>query len=508
MTINLFGESIGNCFERGVTQYPTVGDEVHLVTPCDLRVIYKSQEGDGSIRIGDIAASTGIPAKINLGPLVLRHGAIVGSTGSGKSNLVAVLMEAIATQGLQRARVLVIDPHGEYASAVAGYGRVFRVDADANKGELPLYVPYWALPFDEIRDLTLGGMQPGAEASIRDEIQAMKKVAARALTSPPPDSAVNADSPVPFSIKRLWFELDDFENQTFNKNQGEEKCTVLKAGDAEKLESNVYPPRALGSKAPFANPRPRGISRQLDLMRSRIRDARFRFLFDPGIDLSPSLDGRVKADLDSVVSSWVGHDKPITILDVSGLPSDALSAVVGTMLRIVYDVLFWAGSLPISGRSQPLLIVLEEAHIFLPEGKDSPATRSVSRIAKEGRKYGVGLLVVTQRPTEIHGGILSQCGTLLALRMSNSSDRNTVQSAMPDDLDVLASLLPSLRTGEGLVLGEAMPIPSRIRFFKAAGKPIGDDPKMPAAWQVGERPAANLYAKAVENWRSQTFSGG
>lgn len=216
----------------------------------------------------------------------------------------------------------------------------------------------------------------------------------------------------------------------------------------------------------------------------------------------PDLNGKTKGDLDDLVRSWVGHNKPITVLDVSGLPSEVLSTIVGTLLRIIYDMLFWAMDLPISGRRQPLLVVLEEAHIFLPEGKESPAHRTISKIAKEGRKYGIGLCVVTQRPVEIESNVLSQCGTMISLRLTNKADREKVEAAMPDDLGAISGMLPALRTGEGLVMGEAMPIPSRIQFFKARKRPRGDDPEMPQAWRE-PRPEAKHYKDALINWRHQ-----
>lgn len=177
--------------------------------------------------------------------------------------------------------------------------------------------------------------------------------------------------------------------------------------------------------------------------------------------------------------------------------------IVGTLLRIIYDMLFWAKELPISGRKQPLLIVLEEAHLFLPEESDSPAHRTVSKIAKEGRKYGVGICIVTQRPTEVHSSVLSQCGTMFSLRLSNSKDRARVEATMPDDLGALSGMLPSLRTGEGLVIGEAMPIPSRIQFYLAEHKPEGSDPDVSSAWMT-PRPDGTDYKKALINWRRQS----
>lgn len=502
LSATLFGESIGSMFERGVSQYPTIDDEVHLVTPQDMRVIYGSTQKERAITIGNIAAASGIPGNLDLGRLVTRHSAVVGSTGSGKSNLVAVLVEAIATQGFPAARVLIIDPHGEYASAIGQHGRVFRIKPDANKGELPLYVPYWALPLDELQAIALGQMQPASETAIRDEVTAKKKASAVHLANRPPDAVITADSPIPFSLKKLWFDLDDFERQTFQDNARTRLSDKTHDGDPENLISNQYPAPNPGNQEPFSNPRPRNIGKQLDFMRSRIQDSRFAFLFHPGDELSPNIEGRITGDLDNLVQSWVGHDRPLTVLDVSALPSEVLSTIVGTLVRIVYDMLFWALDLPISGRNQPLLIVLEEAHLFLPEGVDSPAHRTISRIAKEGRKYGIGLCVVTQRPVEIESTVLSQCGTMIALRLTNSADRAKVEAAMPDDLGALSGMLPALRTGEGMVLGEAMPIPSRIQFFKARKRPRGDDPNMPDAWRE-PRPDGAHYESALNNWRHQ-----
>ena len=288
---------------------------------------------------------------------------------------------------------------------------------------------------------------------------------------------------------------------TFKDKDRSEPSDKLVEGDAAKLRPNLYPAPNPGNKAPFA-PRPRGIAKQLELLRSRLQDSRFAFLFSPGENFSPDIDGKVEMDLHELVRSWVGHDKPITVLDVSGLPSEVLSMIVGTLVRIVYDLLFWALDLPISGRNQPLLIVLEEAHIFLPEKGDTPAHRTISRIAKEGRKYGVGLCVVTQRPVEVESKVLSQCGTMISLRLTNSADRQKVEAAMPDDLGALSGMLPALRTGEGMVLGEAMPIPSRIQFYKARKRPRGDDPEMPQAWRE-PRPDDKHYQSALQNWRHQ-----
>jgi hypothetical protein len=312
---------------------------------------------------------------------------------------------------------------------------------------------------------------------------------------------------VPFSIKKLWYELDKFERMTFPvaQNQTADNAHVPEqVGDANLLRSDRYPAASPYNQAPYKNQKKRNIERPLDLLRSRLKDARFSFLFSPGGGYEPDLDGAIATDLNTLVKDWVGHEKPITIFDVSGLPAEVLPTIVGTMLRIVYDMLFWAQDLPIGGRQQPLLIVIDEAHRFVPEGGDTPAHRILATIAKEGRKYGSGLMLVTQRPSEIDSAILSQCGSMIALRITNGADRAKVAAAVPDDLGGLVDQLPSLRTGEGVFLGEVMPIPSRVRVRKAKHKPVGDNPKLPDAWQIPDRPDGELYTRALQNWRVQS----
>lgn len=502
MTVTLFGESLGGSFERGVGQYPTFGDDVHLVTNIELERIYGSARIRTPLTVGTIASSSGIEARLDLGKLVSRHSAVVGSSGAGKSNLVAVVLDAIAQQGYSSARILVVDPHGEYASAVGDAGEVFSATPEGTQN--PLFVPYWALPFDELLGVTLGDLNTSNDAVVRNELERLRCVGAQYLADPPPTHSISADSPIPFSIKQLWADLTDFENRSYLDSVGT-KPTQVTVGDPESLVANTYPPPSSGNSVPYKGPK-RGITRNLELMRNRLRDARYSFLLDPGPDLTPTLTGETNEDLDALVASWVGHDKPITVIDLSGAPSDVLSLVTGTVLRIVYDTLFWSADLPIGGRNQPLLIVLEEAHLFLPEGRESTAQRTVAKIAKEGRKYGVGLMLVTQRPTELDSTALSQCGTMIALRLTNAADRARVGAAMPDDLANFTALLPALRTGEAIMTGEALPIPSRVRLPEAPNKAVGTDPDLATGWCLLPRPDSADYTTAIANWRSLSFT--
>jgi hypothetical protein len=255
-----------------------------------------------------------------------------------------------------------------------------------------------------------------------------------------------------------------------------------------------------------------GIGRSIDALGSKLRDARFDFLLRPG-PYSPNEEGKVEEDLDTLLAGWLGDASPITILDLSGIPPLIQSELVGSVLRIVYDALFWARNIPEGGRERPLLIVLEEAHAYLDQKQT--AAVAVRRIAKEGRKYGIGMMLVSQRPAEIDQTILSQCGTIFALRLSNSVDRGHVRSAASDNLEGLFATLPILRTGEAIIVGEAVNLPIRtlIDLPSSRRRPDSADPKVvvpgseaegyesPGGWNQKRDPAD--YSEAIELWRRQ-----
>jgi hypothetical protein len=316
---------------------------------------------------------------------------------------------------------------------------------------------------------------------------------------------ITADSPIPFSIKQLWFELDDFERKTFGEVRRPETVTDLQIkGDADTLKSNGYVPAAAGGGRPFLNHEAKGILSFLDSLRSRLKDMRYNFLFKPG-KYTPQLDSRLEKDLSELLFSWLGSDKPITILDISDVPSEIMMSDAGTLLNIVYEALFWGQALPIVGRKQPLLIAFEEAHNYLRSGEHSIASRTMQRIAKEGRKYGVGLMLVTQRPSELDETVLSQCGTIIALRMNNSKDRSYVASAIQDESQAIVELLPSLRTGEGIISGEGVSIPSRVQFYKLPNAPKSADPEVTKEWRNPQLRSENDYKHLVSLWRNKKF---
>jgi len=503
LNMALIGEQVGRKFERGVSQSPTTGDKVHLVTIKDLDIVYGGYDANNSITVGNISISESLNAKIDLNKLVSRHCAILGSTGSGKSNAVGVLLDAIAKKEFKSSRILVIDPHGEYDSVLKGRSNVYKIRANEVEGEKELQIPFWALPFNELMSIFSGTLSDQNRDYFKTKIEETKINAAFENGIDIETELITADTPIPFSLKQLWFDLDDFERQTYIERAKPETITAKKVtGNPETMISNEYQPASAGGGSPFLNNYAKGILGFLDSVRLKLKDSTYNFLFHPN-EYEPNLIGMIKKDLSNLLFDWLGSEKPITILDLSGIPSEIMTSISGTLLKIIYDALFWGQNLNIGGKEQPLLIVLEEAHNYLKAGEKSISSRAVQGIAKEGRKYGVGLVLVTQRPSELDETVLSQCGTIIALRMNNAKDRGHIRSAIQDELQTMVDLLPSLRTGEGIISGEGVKIPSRVQFYKLPNAPKGSDPKVSEKWIEEKKIDINDYNKLLSLWRNQ-----
>lgn len=521
-------------FERGVSQHPTINDAVHIVTEDDLREIYGPGDPVDFVTVGHLASAESIPSRLNVNKLVTRHSAVVGTTGAGKSTTVAGILAALSDRTrYPSARVVILDIHGEYAKALADRSTVFRVATDAipEKDEKPLQVPFWALSFDELVKLSFGDLSDESLATVVDSVVELKR---HSLEKQPREgivaSQLTADSPVPFSIHKLWFDLHKRQHRTIVPKPGgapdevESAYVLDSSGDPVQLGDAmaVTPPlyRTVKTTGP-AEQRvqwggdPISMRQQLAVLASKLRDPQFAFLFDSG-DWHPDIDGTVNKDLDSLLEDWLGGPSPISILDLSGIPPAVLSDLIGALLRILYDGLFWGRNLPEGGRLRPLLIVLEEAHAYLGRQHIGTASSAVRRIAKEGRKYGVGVMVVSQRPSEIDPTILSQCGTIVAMRLSNDIDRGQVTGTASDSLKGLFDMLPILRTGEAIIVGEAVSLPMRILIDapEADRRPDSRDPNVAVhgdlstgyddegGWATQRQPED--YSIVIRQWRAQS----
>ena len=519
------GQRTGN-FQRGISQYPTINDEAHLVTEEDLARIYGRPDEPNYVRVGSIASAESIPALVDVNPLVTRHSAVLGTTGAGKSTTVANLLVALSDEGqYPSSRIIVLDVHGEYYSALKDRATVFRVNADPAEGEENLFIPYWALSFDELLGLT-----PLNSASDADRVALVESIRSLKLTSLQDrvrtgvsEDTLTADTPVPFSIHRLWYELyrEVLSTHTAQSvNQSRDTEAIREDGKGQRLLGNIMdvrPPEYMpitgsGSDRVFLSGSTLNIRRQLIAMGSRLRDPSYDFLFRPGPWCpEPSLadiDAQPEKDLDALFLSWFGGSKPITILDLSRVPDRIRTELIGVILRMLFDSLFWGQNLPEGGRQRPLLVVLEEAHSYLGVGDSGLGAVAARRLVREGRKYGIGVMIVSQRPSEIDSTILSQCGTLFAMRLSNNNDRSHVIGTASDNLEGLFGMLPTLRTGEVIIVGEAVALPARAFVDSPSQnrRPDSQDPLIYSAdsnvgWNSKKK--AEDYSVLVQRWRSE-----
>lgn len=533
LQVQLVGEGKrGGIFQRGISQHPTIEDKVHIVTEKDLKAIYGPGEPTDFVSIGHLASAESIPTYVDINKLVTRHSAIVGTTGCGKSTTVAGLLNFLSnTENYPSARILVIDIHGEYAKALGDRCTVFKIGADTTKEEQELQIPFWALNFEELTKFAFGSLNnEKSYATISDWLIKLKK---ESIENQPikgvSSESITIDLPTPFCLHKLWYELYKKDFMTVIPKPGGASDEVEPAyakndrgidllGDAMDVIPPVY--RTVKTTG-TATERvqwgrdPIGIRQQLATLGSKLRDPRYNFICNPGV-WKPDINGKATKDLDALLESWIGNTKPVTILDLSGIPSIILNDIIGAVLRILYDAVFWGRKLPEGAWERPLLLVLEEAHAYLGKDNVGTAADAVRRIAKEGRKYGVGLMVVSQRPSEIDTTILSQCGTMIAMRLSNNTDRGYITGAASDNLKGLFEILPILRTGEAIIVGEAVSLPVRTIIERPPPdrRPDSTDPKVvsrgstkhgfdsPAAWNL---PTENeRYDIMVYQWRTQT----
>lgn len=523
ITVQLVGEGqrYGE-FKRGISQYPTIGDQVHLITEQDLVRIYGRPDEPNFIRVGHLASAESIPALVDINRLLTRHSAVVGTTGAGKSTTVAGLLTSLSDQvSYPSARIIVIDIHGEYASALRDRATTFRINPNTSQDEKPLFIPNWAMTFDELLPLTFGDVDDASRGAILEKIVSLKlssltKVHRNGVTQ----DNLTVDTPVPFSIHKLWFDLYRMVNATHTAPPGSGQSgtteALLLGGNNLPVEAGdpmrVIPPKykqqtSGGTDRIYLSGSTLNVRRQLEGLASKLRDMRYDFLFRPG-DWTPNKEGVPNKDLDELLHNWIGREKSITILDLSGIPSTVLTNLIGVLLRIIYDALFWARNLSEGGRERPLLIVLEEAHSYLSQIESGPAAMAVRRIVKEGRKYGIGAMIVSQRPSEIDSTILSQCGTIFAMRLSNQTDRSHVTGTVSDNLEGLMSMLPILRTGEAIIIGEAVHLPVRTLIDAPpphrrpdSADPLVYDDEGPGGWN--RKKENSNYKDVVEVWRKQ-----
>ncbi len=477
-------------FERGISSYPGLDDPVHFATPEELESLFPRPDCE-HLRIGRLAADEGVPVCVDASQFVVRHAAIVGSTGSGKTSAVASLLQGFVKGGWSAANIVVIDPHGEYFRALGESASVKSVLAT---GADRLHVPFWALTASDIaRVFCTGSGTTFLNRYTELVTDARRKFVQGCNWLNLDPSAVTADTPVPFDLRSVWHQLDYENNVTVSVKGDPDSACVVCRGDAERLVAASFESYGAGSKPPHKGPYYGAFGTAPEQLRLGLLDPQLRFLLEP--------EGQPDGDdpLVTVVQDWLGANQPVSVLDFSGVPYEAAELAIGVVLNLVFEVALRS---PFEGRGvgrpSPVLVVLEEAHRYLGDNVSALTRGSANRIAREGRKYGVGLLLVTQRPTELPSTALAQCGTVVALRLSNSEDQGAIRAALPDSVSGLAAALPSLRTGEGLVSGESIVLPARVLFDRPKPRPLADDPSL-LPWR--SEPQLPDVAPALAEWR-------
>lgn len=454
-------------FYRGVRSYPVLSEPVYNLSPEDLAIIFTAK-GKHSIEVGRLQQDNSIVAKVRTDDLLSKHFAIIGSTGSGKSCTVALVLQAILKNS-PVAHVVLFDPHNEYSKSFGNLSEVIRQDT--------LDIPIWMFNFEETVELLTSDIEDQSREEqevLHDVILKAKRLYDRSKSGDVSSETkfediekdlhrtakhISLDSPVPYRIRDVIRLIDH--------NMG-------------RLENN-------NNLGPYKR-----LKRRIEAL---VADPRYSFTF------------RNQAAADSI-QNIIGrifripvNGRPISILDMSGIPSEALNIVVAVVSRLAFELAMW------SERKIPILLVCEEAHRYIPADPSlgfGSTRRAISRIAKEGRKYGVSLAIISQRPSELEPSTLSQCSTIFSMRLSNELDQNFVRAAVPDGAAELLSFLPSLGTAETMVFGESVNLPMRVilNTLPEEFRPHSSSASFSQLWS-GEEASEEFMLKVYEQWRTR-----
>lgn len=447
-------------FERGVSTFPLPQQTMYLTPSSELRFIYGHEKG-AALEIGIHVGSAGAPCYADLNELLGKHTAILGSTGSGKSGAVATILHSLCENGCKKKydnwkpQIVILDPHNEYTTA---FKDSKTLSTDANT----LSLPYWLLSSQETFSLFIGKTEFVATTQtniIKKALWEARKAGASTLKLKA--NKITIDSPIPYDLDLLVKNIEDDRN---------------KISAASKQDSH------------------NSILDKIEVLKN---DARMKFLMSPW---DKNTDPFPK-----IMSQFIGNDSSISIIDLSGVPNEVAGIASAVIARTLFNFKIWQTAK--ERESNPILLICEEAHRYVPnrgEAQYEAAQEAIRRIAKEGRKYGLGLMLVSQRPSEVEETVLSQCNSWIVLRISNDTDREHVKSILPDSLAGLTKVLSGLRRREAIFVGQAAMLPSRImiRHLEKDMLPRSHDIDFDKGWQA--KPLNEEAIKSIANrWRLQ-----
>jgi len=453
--IELVGEAISTeagsqaTFQRGISFAPALGESVFAATQDDLKQVY-ARPNEASVRVGTIYQDQSLPAFVSVNDLLGKHFAVLGTTGTGKSCAVALILRKILSQH-GNGHILLLDLHNEYGPAFADCAEIM--------GQGNLELPYWLLNFEEISEIVVGSNHGDREADIAILKIAILDAKKTFHSAGEIAGVLTADTPVPYRLSDVTRKIDE------------------ELGRLDKPTAS----------APYLR-----LKERLNRLQS---DKRFAFMFQ-GLTVRDNM-----ASILSRIFRIPVEGKPVTILDLSGVPSEILNVVISLLCRITFDFALW------SERAMPILLVCEEAHRYVSHDRNQafePTRRALARIAKEGRKYGVSLCLVSQRPSDLSIEILSQCNTIFAMRMGNQKDQEFVRGTLTEATLGLLDSLPTLRTAEAIAVGEGVSVPVRLCFDRLPEdrKPMSGTACFSAAWQSDDKDLS-FVTEIVRRWRHQ-----
>jgi DNA helicase HerA-like ATPase len=437
-------------FRRGVTRYPAPGTEIFAVSSADMRQIYAADDRP-HVQIGTVYPTADTRAALYVDSMLGKHFALLGSTGTGKSTSAALILHRICDLSPE-GHIVMIDPHGEYGAAFAQNGAVFDVSN--------LALPYWLMNFEEHCEVFV--TSEGSDRTVDCDILAKCLLAARQKNRLAESiGRLTVDSPIPYLLSDL---------------------TNILQNEMGKLDKGT-------GALPYMR-----LKTKIDEIKA---DPRYSFMF------SGMLVADTMHDFLAKIFRLPSGGKPISIIDVSAMPSDITSVVVSVLSRMVFDYAIWARD----EAQRPILLVCEEAHRYIPStttGDGQAVRRILERIAKEGRKYGVSLGLITQRPSDLAEGVLSQCGTIISMRLNNDRDQAFVKAAMPEGARGFLDSIPALRNREAIICGEGVAVPIRVALdnLEEERRPASGDPSFTELWRQsgGE---ADILDRTITRWRSQ-----
>lgn len=480
----VYGES-HDIFKRGIDSFPQISSRCYCIAGTNLQnfmnILGKDIATEKRLNIGKFMMDTHADAVLDGNKFFQRHAAILGSTGSGKSWCVANILEKASR--LKYASIIVFDMHGEYKALTDGPERIaelFRIAGPGDLGEATpetLYLPYWLLNREELLSMILDRSDmnaPNQASRFTKHVRELKAITLNQNGLEEVKNTFTVDSPIPFSMQALLRKLDADD-------------TTKGVGTGGKPVKGEWEGK---------------LTRFISRLKTKIEDKRYGFMFQPPEGIQDY------GWLASMLCSLLGYNenkKGIRVIDFSEVPSDILPVVTGTLARLLYNVQFWMAP---ESRC-PFTIVCDEAHLYLPIKEDADTVQkqalyNFERIAKEGRKYGVSILAVSQRPADVSKTILSQCNNFIVLRLTNERDKNVIKNLMPDSLKSTIEFLPLLDVGEALAVGDAILLPSKIILDKPeySHRPMSATKNFWDEWDTN-CPENDAISAAVESLRKQ-----